>query len=146
MDNVEGAVSYFEEGFSCAQAVLATYAPQLGLDRETALKVAGAFGGGMARMGQTCGAVTGALMSIGLQNGKTVADDEETTEACYDLAKEFAEQFRSRNGSTICKELLGYDISSLEERKIADEKKLFETRCPEFVHDAAEILEQLLGD
>ncbi len=58
MNNVERAALCFKEGFSCAQTVFSTYGPQFGLDREMALKVAGAFGGGMAHMGRTCGAVT----------------------------------------------------------------------------------------
>ena len=80
MNQVECALSCFQEGFSCAQAVLSAYGPQYGLDRELALKVAGAFGGGMGHMGQVCGAVTGAFMVIGLKYGKTCAEDNETRE------------------------------------------------------------------
>lgn len=143
MNSVERAASCFEEGFSCAQAVLATYGPQFGLDRETALRVSGAFGGGMARMGQTCGAVTGALMVIGLQRGKTQVENDETKEVCYNIAKEFVEQFEARNGSITCKELLGLDISIAEEKLLAQEQGLFNTLCPRLVQDAAEIIEQL---
>jgi len=145
MSNVERAASCFEEGFSCAQAVLSTYSPQLGLDRELALRVAGSFGGGMASMGRTCGAVTGALMAIGLQNGKTEAEDDETKERCYALVGEFVEQFEARNGSITCKELLGYDVSVPEERERAREEDLFDTLCPKLVRDAAEIVGQILS-
>lgn len=144
MSGVERAVSCFEEGFSCSQALLSTYGPQFGLDRETALKVAGAFGGGIARMGQTCGTVTGALMAIGLKYGNTKTDDEQAKEKAYSLAKEFADEFQSRNGSIVCRELLGCDISIPEERELAAEKGLFTTLCPKFVQDAAEIVEQIL--
>ena len=144
MNKVENAVSCFEAGFSCSQSLLAAYGPQLGLDREMALKVAGAFGGGIARMGQTCGAVTGALMTIGLKYGNTKTDDEQAKEKAYSLAKEFADKFQSRNGSIVCRELLGCDISIPEEREIAVEKGLFTTLCPRFVQDAAEIVEQIL--
>ena len=146
MSRVERALSCFEEGFNCAQAVLSTYGPQFGLDRELALKVAGAFGGGIARMGQTCGAVTGALMTIGLKYGNTKTDDEQAKEKAYSLAKEFADRFQSRNGSIVCRELLGCDISIPEERKLVAEKGLFATLCPKFVQDAAEIVEQILAD
>jgi C_GCAxxG_C_C family probable redox protein len=144
MSKVEQAVSCFEEGFSCAQAVLSAYGPQLGLERELALRVAGAFGGGMGRMGRTCGAVTGALMVIGLQYGKTEADDDETKEVCYNLVGEFVEQFESRHGAITCQELLGYNIGIPEERELAKEQGLFDTLCPRLVRDAAEIVEQIL--
>ena len=144
MNSVERTVSCFEEGFSCAQAILATYGPQFGLGRKAALRVAGAFGGGMARMGQTCGAVTGALMVIGLRRGKTQAQDDETKETCYNLVNEFVEQFEARNGSITCKELLGYDVSIPGERTLAQERGLFGTLCPRLVQDAAEIIEQII--
>jgi len=144
MNSVEQTVSCFEEGFSCAQAVLSSYGPQFGLDRELALRVAGAFGGGIAHMGQTCGAVTGALMVIGLEHGKTRAQDDETKEVCYNLAREFVKQFEARNGSITCKELLGYDVSIAEEKLLAQEQGLFDTLCPKFVQDAAKIIEQIV--
>lgn len=145
MDRIERAVSCFQEGFSCAQAVLSAYGPQLGLDREMALRVAGAFGGGMGHLGRTCGAVTGSFMVIGLRYGKTRAEDNETRDKAYRLVVEFADRFQSRNGSTVCKELLGYDISVPEEYELAREKGVFATLCPKLVRDAAEIVEQILG-
>lgn len=69
MNQSERAVACFKEGFSCSQAVFSTFAPQLGLECELALKVAGLFGGGMGRLGEVCGAVTGALMALGLKYG-----------------------------------------------------------------------------
>jgi C_GCAxxG_C_C family probable redox protein len=145
MSKVEQAVSCFEEGFSCAQAVLSTYGSQSGLDREMALRVAGAFGGGMARMGRTCGAVTGALMVIGLERGSTRADDEEAKEACYDLVGELVRQFEVRNGAITCNELLGHDISNPEESALAREQGIYSTLCPKLVRDAAEIVERIIG-
>jgi C_GCAxxG_C_C family probable redox protein len=146
MDNVERALSRFEQGFSCSQSVLSAYGPQLGLDAELALRVSGAFGGGMARMGRTCGAVTGALMAIGLQRGSTKADDDEAKDACYDLAREFVDRFEARHGSITCQELLGYDISTPEGRALAKEQGLFATLCPKLVQDAAEIVGQILEE
>lgn len=143
MNRVEQTVSCFEKGFSCAQAVFSTFSPQLGLDRELALKVAGGFGGGMGRMGQTCGAVTGAFMVIGLEYTSTRAEDDQAKEKAYSLVKEFAEEFTSRNGSIVCSELLGYDISIPEQRELAREKGLFTSLCPKLVRDAAEIIEQM---
>jgi C_GCAxxG_C_C family probable redox protein len=124
--------------------VLSSFGDQFGLDQELAFRVAGAFGGGMARMGETCGTVTGALMVIGLKYGKVKAKDEKARERTYELAREFATRFKERHGSTVCRELLGYDLSSPEERATAHQKGLFDTLCPQLVSDAAEILEELL--
>lgn len=145
INRIERAVSYFEEGFSCSQALVATYGTQFGLDREMALKISGAFGVGMGRIGETCGAVTGAFMVIGLKYGKTRVEDEQTKEKAYTLVKRFVDRFKSRNGSIICRELLGCDISTPAGMKLAKEKRLIANVCPKFVRDGAEILEQILG-
>ncbi len=145
MSNADLAVACFKEGCNCSQAVLSTYAPTLGLDRETALRVAAAFGGGMGRTGETCGAVSGALMVIGLRYGQSTAGDEEAKEKTYNLAGEFLKRFAARNdGCVKCRELLGRDVGSPEDRQAAREQGLFDTLCPKFVRDAAEIVEQLL--
>ncbi len=120
------------------------YGERSGLDRETALRVAGAFGGGMARSGETCGCVTGSLMVIGLTYGKTQKDDDESRERCYSLAQELMDAFRGRNGALLCRELLGADVSTPEGIARVREKDLFRTVCPKFVKDAGDILEGLL--
>lgn len=144
MNRVEHAVSCFEKGFSCSQALFSTYGPQFGVDRDTALKISGVFGGGLGRMGETCGAVTGGFMVIGLKYGNTRAKDKQTEKKAYILVKEFVDKFKSRNGSIICRELLDCDISTPEGREHAKRKKLFAALCPKFVQDAAEIIEDLL--
>jgi len=144
MSNVEIAVASFKAGLSCSQAVLSAFAPGLGLDRQTALRVAAAFGGGMARMGQTCGAVSGALMVIGLKHGHVAAQDKAAKEKTYALVREFVDQFRARNGSLLCRELLGYDIGTPEGMQLILEKGLTASICPRLVRDAAEILERLV--
>ena len=92
MDKVEQAVSCFREGFNCAQALLVTYASQFGLDHEHALKISGAFGGGIGSMGEVCGAVTGAVMIIGLKYGQTNVSDKRTKKKAYRLVKEFVNE------------------------------------------------------
>ena len=144
MNRIEKAVLCFQQGFSCSQALLSAYSEQFGLDQETALRVAGAFGSGMGRMGETCGAVTGAFMIIGLKYGKTKASDEQTKEKAYSLVKEFTERFKLRNGSVLCRELLGCDLGTQEGMKLAKEKDLIDTLCPKFVQDASEIIEEIL--
>lgn len=143
---IEEAVKRHQSGFSCAQAILATYGPELGMDRETALKVAGGFGSGMGRMAGTCGAVTGAYMVIGLLHGMTKADDQKQKELSYEVVRRFAEKFRQRHGSLECRELMGVDVSRPEGLAVARQKNIFRTVCPGYVRDAAEILEEILAE
>jgi C_GCAxxG_C_C family probable redox protein len=145
MDNVNRAVALFQQGFNCAQAILAVYAEQFGPEREIALKLACGFGGGM-RMAQTCGAVTAAFMVIGLKYGHDKVQDKEAKARTYSLVEEFAEKFESRNRSVLCKELLGCDISTPDGIKTAQREDLFSTLCPKIVRDAAEILEEILSE
>ncbi|MBN1992041.1 MAG: C_GCAxxG_C_C family protein [Anaerolineae bacterium] len=145
MEAKELAVSQFEKGYSCSQAVFSAYAEQLGLDMETALRIAGGVGGGMGRTGQTCGAVTGAIMAIGLKYGAVKAADTETKEKVYALVKEFSDRFRFRNESVTCKELLGVDLSTPDGLKIAREQNLYAAVCAKLVKDAAEIVEEILA-
>ena len=95
--NSDNAVATFESGFNCAQAVLATFGPQLGLDRILALRVAQGFGGGMGgEMGETCGAVTAAFMVLGLLAAKTGLGEDAGKKENYRLVNEFARRFRER--------------------------------------------------
>jgi C_GCAxxG_C_C family probable redox protein len=144
MSKVNDADTCFKEGFACSQSVLSAFAAEFGLNREKALRVAGAFGGGMGRMGKTCGAVTGAFMVIGLKYAKLRPEDNQTREKAYELVKEFVKRFQERNGSIECRKLLGHDISTPEGYKIIYEKGLTKELCPSFVQDAVEILEQIL--
>lgn len=146
MSHAEKAVSCFNSGFSCSQAVLSTYSEQYGMDQAMAFKVSCAFGGGMGRMAGPCGAVTGALMAIGLKYGKYQEGDEKAKEKTYALTNEFARRFKARNGSINCKELLGCDIGTPEGMKYGKEHNLTTTLCPKFVRDAAEIVEELLNE
>lgn len=135
------AVHYFNEGFNCSQAVLAPFAVSSGLSEETALKLTSNFGGGMNE-GETCGAVTGALMAIGLKYGRSEADDIQAKEIAAGLASEFKKRFIARYGSLKCKKLLKYDITTEKEKIL--EKDLFNTLCPEFVKSAESILKEIL--
>lgn len=144
MGDVDRAVSCFEQGFNCCQAVLSSYGPRFGLDRESALKIASGFGGGIGHLGESCGAVTGALMVIGLKHGGTVAEDEKSSAKTYGLISQFLERFKARHGSIRCRELLGYDISTPEGLQAIKDKGLFDNLCLKFIRASAEILEQLL--
>jgi C_GCAxxG_C_C family probable redox protein len=98
----------------------------------------------MARTGQMCGAVNGALLAIGLAHGSTAADDAAGKEKTYGVTREFWRRFKERHGSLVCRELLGVDIGTPEGRDWAMRTGLFKTRCPVFVRDAAEMVDQLL--
>ncbi|MCP4396891.1 MAG: C_GCAxxG_C_C family protein [bacterium] len=143
MSTVEKAVKYFEEGYNCSQSVCTAFAEEMGVERDTSLKMSAGFGGGIGRMGDTCGAVTGAYMALGLKYGPTEADPEAKAKM-YEYIREFAEKFKARNESLECRGLLGLDISIPEERDKIHAEKLTAKVCPKFIQDAAEILEEML--
>ena len=145
MGKPDDAVATFKAGFNCAQAVLAALGPDLGLTREQCLKAACAFGGGMARTARTCGAVTGAMMAIGLKHGQTRLDDPEARKNAYKLTRELMQQFVARNKSLECRDLLGCDIGTEAGLKQAMDMNFHKTVCPKFVKDASEIAEKLLA-
>jgi C_GCAxxG_C_C family probable redox protein len=138
------AVECFIKGYACSQAVFSTYAPMVGLDYESALRVSCGFGGGMGRLQNTCGAVTGGFMVIGCKHGKVKEDDKEAKGKTYALVKIFADRFTAINGSINCRELLGCDLNTEEGMRFARENNLFSTKCEKYVSDAAEIIEDML--
>ncbi len=144
MSKAEEAKKQLEKGFSCAPAVFATYSQQLGLEKELALKIGCGFGGGIGRMGRTCGAVTGAIMVIGLKHGQVNLSDEKSRQETHRLAKEFIGRFTALHGSTECRELIGYDLSNARELKSARDSGVFRTKCAGLVYDAASILDDIL--
>jgi len=146
MNKVESAVFSFNNGFNCCQSVLLAYCQEFGLDSQVASKLSTGFGGGMGRMAGVCGAVTGAFIVLGLKYGKMRAEDNEPKQKTYKLVRKFAEKFKARNDSIICKDILECDISTPQGLRIAREKALFSKVCPKFVQDAAEILEEMLRD
>jgi len=143
-DKSQIAVSRFKEGFSCSQAVLSAFSDVCGLDLNLALKISQPFGGGIAHRGEICGAVSGAFMVIGLKYGRTQADDIPARDKTYKAVANFIQKFENRHGSINCKELLGYDLSTEEGQKRAEEEGLFENLCPKFVRDAADIVGGLI--
>jgi len=136
------AVETFRGGINCTQAILSAWGSRHGLDRDTAMKLGGAFGSGM-NMGETCGAVTGALMVIGLRHVKVSGAAFLSRDRTEKETLEFIERFKARNGTVSCKELLGCDLGTSEGQAAAKHDKSFKTRCPKFVRDAAEILEEM---
>lgn len=144
MDNrVKQAVDMFKEGYSCSQAIVAAFGGQFGLDKETALKIASGLGGGIGRTGDVCGAVTGAILILGLKFGSTDPQAKSAKYATYKKVQEFCEEFRLQAGSLVCRELLGFDFRTPEGNLRAAQPGAFE-HCPGYVETAAQILERML--
>ena len=138
------AYATFISGFSCSAAVLSSFAEELGLDKETAYKIACGFGSGLSRTDNICGAVSGAIMVIGLKYGKVTPKDNAARDKTQMLVQQFLREFAKKNSSVNCTDLLGYNLGNPEEYAMARDKKLFVTKCPALVRDATEILEKLL--
>ena len=138
----EIAEEAFRSGYNCAQSVLTAFSEDLGLDRKTALKVAAGLGGGLGRAAETCGAVSGAAVVLGLRYWRGVPKDAK--ERTYREVKRFVEEFKIRHGSVVCREILDCDIGSEDGYKRAKELGLFQTVCAGLVKDAVTILEGLI--
>lgn len=145
MNKVDKALQLFSNNYNCSQAVFTAFATEDGISEELALKLATAFGGG-ARNGEMCGAVSGALMVLGLKFGHIHSENEEEKQRAYSLTTEFTSRFKEKNNSIVCRDLLGYDLSKEDEFEIIASKGLCKTVCPLMVKDAVEILEQMLKE
>jgi C_GCAxxG_C_C family probable redox protein len=147
MTKTELAAQYHENGYGCAQAVLASYSSDFDLDEGLALRLATGFGSGMGRMCEVCGALAGAFMVIGLKYGKDKTDGTRygtQTETTYHMVAELADKFKQKNGSIYCRELIGYDLMDPAQREEVVEKGLFTTICRRCILDAVELVEEML--
>lgn len=141
--NKEDILKSFGEGFDCSQVVLSHVSDKLGITKEEALRVAACFGGGMWH-GETCGCVVGALMALGIKYATVTPNDKEKKDNLLKLKAKFEEKFCEKNGSCICKEILGHDLSTEDGMAKISEEKLLETKCPQVVIDACSILDEML--
>lgn len=107
MNHEEKARELFKQGYNCSQAVLLAFCDVTGLDEKTAVMLSSSFGGGMGRMREVCGAVSGMFMVAGLLYGYSEPSDQTGKTAHYKRIQALAEEFRKENGSIICRELLG---------------------------------------
>lgn len=143
MIHIDKANELFSKKFHCSQAVFAAFAEELGLTEKQALKIGACFGSGM-RKGEVCGACTGALMALGLKYGQAVEYDMDSRKKTNEVTDRFMAEFTEENGSYMCKELLGCDLSTQEGIEMALEKKLFTEFCPKMVESATRIAEEIL--
>ncbi len=142
MNNVEKTVDFFASGLNCSQAILTVLGEPYGLASEMAARLGRPLGGGMGRMARTCGAVTGAVLVLGL--AKDHQDEGEARKASYSSVQSLFRRFEALHGTTECRSLLGADMSTDEGLKKVQDEKLVSKLCPAFVRDAASILEELL--
>jgi C_GCAxxG_C_C family probable redox protein len=144
MTKADDAYRCFMSRFTCSAAVFSAFSGDLGLDPDTAKKIACGFGAGIAKTGNICGAVSGGIMVIGLKYGMIHAGDEAATEKTRALTRQFIREFTAKNGSINCTELLGYDMKTPEGYAAAKESGIFLSKCPALVRDSADILEKIL--
>jgi len=129
----------FRQGYSCSQVVFSVLAERHGVETDLALRIAAGLGGGIARSGQTCGCVTGAILALGLeQQSVCVERNKSEKEKTYDVCRMFMRGFAERHGSTRCRELLGCDIGTEEGMAEARRLNLFQLKCAEFIRYAVE--------
>lgn len=145
-DHAAKAEALFLEGYNCAQAVFCAFEDVTGLPREAAARLSSSFGGGMGRLREVCGAVSGALMALGAARGYADPQDPEQKAAHYRLVQEFARRFQAENGSIVCRELLkgtGATAGGTPEPRTPDFYK--KRPCPQLIRQAAAIAEEMLA-
>ncbi len=149
MSEVERAGELFLEGFNCSQSVFTAFCHRFNMDEETAKRVSAGLGGGVGRMREVCGAVSGAAMVLGSVASAVEGDDKDSKAKNYELVREFSERFKQRHGGTvICREMLKMKImmenTAMPENRTAEYYK--NRPCLKAVEDAAEILVNIIEE
>lgn len=142
--NEQTAREYFTSGYNCAQSVFLTYAEKYGFDRETALKLSSSFGGGMGRMREVCGAVSTMFMIAGLENGYTENNNDEIKAEHYTRIQNLANEFKKKNGTIICRELLGVDADDNPIPSKRTSQYYEERPCEQLIADACNIIDEFI--
>jgi C_GCAxxG_C_C family probable redox protein len=138
------AINSFKTGMNCAQAVLTTFSDKYKIDKNVALSLSCGFGGGMGRLQETCGAVTGSFMVIGAHCSEQYTDNKDKKEKSYAMIQEFDRQFTRIHGSTNCSKLLQVDLRTSEGQRAFNENKLSTEVCEKCIADSVSIVESLL--
>lgn len=146
------AVELNKEGYTCAQSVVGSLCEEFGVDRVTALKISCAFGSGIGHSGETCGAITGAVMLIGLKYGKTSPGkpiDPNTmspeVSKCYEMAQKFIKRFIEEYGAFKCRDLLGADTNTPAGQKYVEDNDIYNVKCNQIlVRRGAELIAEIL--
>ena len=143
MERSEHAVAKFLEGNNCAQSVVLSFAEDYGYSKELALKIAAGFGAGMGRVQGTCGAVSGAIMVLGIREGEKASDNNELKSKTYGAVKEFFSKFKDDFKTTSCRELTGCDFNTDSGNEKFKNEGVMEKICAPCVKRAVEIVEQV---
>jgi C_GCAxxG_C_C family probable redox protein len=140
----ENAIKSFKSGLNCAQSVLTAYSEKLSFDKGLATSISCGFGGGMGRLQETCGAVTGAFMVIGIYNCQKYSDNRERKEKTYAMEQDFNKKFIAENKTTNCRSLLNSDLKTKEGMQYITDNNLFETVCKKCIIDSVKIIDELI--
>ena len=146
MNHAEEARRLFREGYNCAQAVFCAFIDLTGLDIETAARISSSFGGGIGRLREVCGTVSGALLALGMIRGYSDPADDRVKAAHYRLVQEYARRFREKNGTIVCRELLK-DVPVIPGSDPEPRTPEFYARrpCLRLAGEAAAILDEILA-
>ena len=146
-DHGQRAYDLFLEGYNCAQAAFCAFGDDTGMDREAAARLASSFGGGMGRLREVCGAVSGALLALGVLRGYADPADPQAKKDHYRLVQEFARRFREKNGAIVCRELLsGVQTTPGGEPEPRTPEFYKKRPCPALIRQAAEIADEILRE
>lgn len=137
-------IQTYSKGFNCAQSVLTTYAEDLDLPKDLALKMTSGLAAGIGFKGELCGAVLGAYLTIGLKYGRVVAEDDLAKETTYFKMREFDKLFIEKHGSIHCRKLLKGNVNNQEQLDEITVKGYFEKACPVFVHTACQTIDEII--
>jgi C_GCAxxG_C_C family probable redox protein len=146
MSNADYAVDCYNNGCSCAQAVFTTFCEEYGIDKKLGLKIACPFGGGMGHTGGVCGAVTGALLVLGLKYGQENTENKYSKAMNYLIVQDFISRFKKLNGTINCSELIKYNLGDEQQLNAARQTDIFKTMCPKYVDDAVTLLESIMAE
>ena len=145
MKKREVGENYFKQGYNCSQAVVLTFIEEIGLDKEQALKIASSFGGGIGRQREVCGAVSGMVICLGALKGYSSYDNHTEKANYYALVQNLCNKFKEKNGSIVCRELLGLSSPSNPTPEKRTDEYYKKRPCASLVGDAVEILEEYLN-
>lgn len=146
-DHSQRAIEFFEQGYNCSQSVVAAFCEEMNIDMETVIKLSSSFGGGMGRLREVCGAVSGAFMIAGMKYGYADPQDQQAKTQHYQLIQDFAEKFKNENSSIICRELLGLKEGPDSPVPETRSTEYYQKRpCIELVGCAAKILDEIIRE
>lgn len=143
---VDNAIESFRSGLNCSQSVVNAYADEMNVDNEFAMSVSCGFGGGMGRLQETCGAVTGAFMALGIYNYKKFTDNKERKEKTYAMVQRFSHNFKAIHGVMDCRTLMNCDLNTVEGLRYVAENDIHGKVCEKCISDAIGIVDELIKE